>query len=74
MGLGEPHIYVGHEDGLREMISREHYPQPTLRLGDSIPTLESADQVKGVFARIQPDDIELLGYKSHPPIRFNMAA
>jgi thymidylate synthase len=72
--IADAHAYVTHEEGLRELISREHYPQPTLHLGDSIPTLTSADQVKGAFERIQPDDIQLVGYKSHPPIKLPMAA
>ncbi|MEX3984082.1 thymidylate synthase [Paraburkholderia sp. EG287A] len=74
MLINDAHIYVNHVDGMREMLSREHYPQPTLHLGDSIPTLTSADQVRGVFTRIQPDDIKIPDYVSHPRIVLPMAA
>lgn len=72
--LTTPHIYVSHIEGLKEMLSREHYPQPTLQLGDSVPTLASVEDIRGVFTRIQPEDLELVNYQSHPRIVFEMMA
>lgn len=68
-----PHIYENHVDQVRELLSREHYPQPTLKLGDSIERITSLDQIPGAFARIRPEDITLEGYVSHPAIRAPMA-
>lgn len=71
--IGDAHIYVNHFEGVEEMLSREHFDPPTLRLGKSIPTLTSPNQIKGVFAKIQPEDITLDGYVSHSPIYFPLA-
>jgi thymidylate synthase len=73
MSINDAHIYLNHVPGLQELITREHYPQPTLHLGDSIPTLTDVSQVKGVFERIQPEDIQLVGYRHHPAIKMDMA-
>lgn len=71
--IGDAHLYVNHLDQARTLLSREHRPQPTLFLGDSIPTLTSVDQIPGVFTRIQPEDIRLDGYDPHPAIPAPMA-
>lgn len=73
MAIADCHVYEAHEPGLREMLSREHFPQPTLRLGDSIKTLTDVGQIPGVFARIKPEDLELVGYQHHPAIKMPMA-
>lgn len=72
--IGDAHIYLSHLDQVDLMLSRKHKKQPKLILGDSIPTLTSIDQIEGVFARIQPDDVQLEGYESHPAIKAPMAA
>jgi thymidylate synthase len=72
--IGDAHIYVNHFEGVEELLSREHFAQPTLELGESIPTLTSVDQIAGIFTRIEPQDITLKGYESHPAIPFPMAA
>lgn len=71
--IGDGHIYANHIEGVKEMLRREHYPQPQLVLGESIPVLTSADMIEGVFTRIEPDDITLEGYQHHPAIAFKMA-
>lgn len=72
--IGDAHIYVNHVEQTKLLLSREHRSQPTLVLGKSIPTLTSVDEIKGVFTRIQPDDITLEGYDPHPAIAAPMAA
>jgi thymidylate synthase len=72
--IGDAHVYVNHVEQAELMLSREHKPQPRLKLGASIPTLTSVDEIPGVFARIQPDDVTLEGYEFHPAIQAPMAA
>lgn len=72
--IGDAHIYLDHIPGVKEMLSRDHFAQPTLLLGESIPTLTSVDQIPGVFTRIEPADIQLENYQHHPAIKFAMAA
>jgi thymidylate synthase len=70
----DAHVYDNHAEQVQTLLSREHYPQPTLELGPSIEVIQSVDQIKGAFERIQPGDINLLGYKHHDPIKAPMAA
>ena len=72
--IGDAHIYVNHFEQTRLLLSREHFEQPRLQLGASIPTLQSPDEIPGVFTRIQPEDITLVGYQHHPAIPAPMAA
>jgi thymidylate synthase len=72
--IGDAHCYVNHETQIKLLLSREHRKQPTLILGDSIPTLQSVDEIPGVFTRIQPGDISLEGYDPHDAIPAPMAA
>lgn len=69
--ITSPHIYRKHEEGVRLMLSREHYEQPTLDLGN-IPTLTSAAQIPGVFASLDPNEVKLVNYKHHPKVAFEM--
>ncbi|KWT98344.1 MULTISPECIES: thymidylate synthase [unclassified Variovorax] len=71
--IGDAHIYVPHIPGVKELLSREHFPQPTLDLGN-IPRLNSVDEIPGVFARLDPEDVKLVGYQCHPAIKLDMAA
>ncbi|MNR71625.1 Thymidylate synthase 2 [compost metagenome] len=72
--IGDAHIYVNHLEQVQLLLSREHRVQPTLKLGASIPTVRSVEDIPGVFARIQPEDIMLEGYDPHPAIPAPMAA
>jgi thymidylate synthase len=74
LAVSDAHIYTFHQEQVETLLSREHYPQPTLELGQSIEVIQSVDQIKGAFERIQPKDINLLGYVHHPAIKAPMAA
>ncbi|GBG14279.1 thymidylate synthase [Novimethylophilus kurashikiensis] len=67
------HAYESHFEGIKEMLSREHFASPKLILSDNIKTV-TLDEIPGAFARIEPDDIQLEGYVSHPGIKLKMAA
>lgn len=72
--ISDAHIYSNHTDAVKEQLQREHMPAPKLILSDRIRKIENLDEIRGVFERIEPEDISLDGYQSHPPLRAPMAA
>jgi len=74
MFITDAHVYENHVDQVREQLSRDHYPAPKLVLSDRIQKVQSEEGIKGAFERIQPEDIWLEGYVSHPAIKAPMAA
>ena len=61
--LGDAHLYLNHLDQARLQLQREPRPLPTLRLN---PARRSIDD-------FEYDDIELLDYDPHPPIKAPIA-
>ena len=61
--LGATHIYHNHFDAVKEQLSREPLPPPTLWLN---PEVKNIDDFK-------MEDIRLENYESHPPIKAAMA-
>jgi thymidylate synthase len=59
--FGDAHIYLNHVEGLQEQLKREPYPRPQLRIAS-----KRMDQLKF-------EDIELLNYKHHAFIKFEVA-
>ena len=59
--IGDAHIYSNHFDGVREQLTREPLPLPTLKLANK-PVLEMTAK-----------DIELENYQHHPFIKFPVA-
>ena len=62
--FGDAHIYLNHVDGVREQLTRTPYDLPQVRLKKR-PELTPLD--------LTPDDLELVGYRHHPFIRFPIA-
>jgi thymidylate synthase len=60
---GDCHIYSNHVDQVNEQLSREHRALPTVRLNP---------EVRDVLA-FRYEDIELVGYDSHPAIKAPVA-
>lgn len=60
---GDCHIYSNHLEPVREQLTRELRPLPRLRLSPAVEDL---------FA-FRYEDIELLGYDPHPPIKAAVA-
>jgi thymidylate synthase len=61
--LGDAHIYNNHIEQVKEQLTREPLPLPLLRLNPDIK-----DITKFTMA-----DIKLGNYKSHPPLKAQMA-
>jgi len=57
------HIYVNHFSQVLEQLSREPMPLPELRLNPGVTDIDGFTM----------DDIELIGYESHPSIKAPMA-
>ena len=61
--LGDAHIYNNHFDAVKEQLSREPLPSPTLWLNPEVTDIDSFTM----------DDIKLVDYKSHDAIKAEMA-
>lgn len=60
---GDVHIYNNHIDALKEVISRESYDLPKLKLNENI---------KNIYD-FRYDDIEIENYQAHPNIKMEVA-
>jgi thymidylate synthase len=68
--LADAHIYDDHINQVNLQLTRDHYTPPTLQLDfDCLINTH----VEDVFHEIEPDQIRLLGYQSHPAIKAPMA-
>lgn len=63
---GDTHIYTNHIKQVREQISREPYPFPTMKINKKIQTVEDMENL--VF-----EDFLFENYKYHPTIKAEMA-
>ena len=71
--ISDAHIYENHVEGMKEMISRSHYPQPELVLS-AIERIEDPSMIKGAFERIESEHLSLRNYQHHPAIKLKMSA
>lgn len=61
--LGDAHIYTNHVEQVKQQLTREPLPLPTLKLNPNIKDI----------TKFTMDDIELVDYQYHPPIKAEMA-
>ena len=61
--MGDTHIYHNHFDAVNEQLSREPLELPTIKLNPNIKDI----------TKFTMNDIELVGYESHGPIKAPMA-
>lgn len=61
--IGDAHIYNNQIDGVKEQLTRKPMPLATLKLNPDI----------SVITDFEMDDIELVNYQSHDPIKFVMS-
>jgi len=62
--FGDAHVYKTHLEQIKEQISREPYP---------FPTLEIVDRGQTNLEDFQFEDFKLVNYKCHPSIKAEMA-
>ncbi len=65
--LIDAHIYVNHIDGLKTQLMREPLPLPRLQIA-RLPA-----QVGKPIAQLRFEDFELVDYRHHEPIKFDVA-
>ena len=63
ISTGDTHIYLNHIEQVKEQLSREPYPLPTLWLNPNIKDIND----------FRMENIDLDGYKSHPALPAPMA-
>ncbi len=61
--LNDAHIYHDHFEAVKEQLAREPLPLPQLWLNPEVKDIDAFTM----------DDIKLVGYESHPPIKAAMA-
>ncbi|MDQ6658312.1 MAG: thymidylate synthase, partial [Actinomycetota bacterium] len=61
--MGDAHLYANHFEQAKLQLLREPRPLPTLHIADHVRDLDS----------ISSDDISVLGYHPHPPIKAPIA-
>jgi thymidylate synthase len=65
--LGDCHIYLNHEDGLKEQLTRIPYELPKL---DKLPDYLC---IKDDWECYKPSDFNILNYQSHPAIKLPLS-
>lgn len=63
ISTGDTHIYNDHVDQVKEQLSREEYPLPTLWLNPDVKNID----------KFTMDDVQLIDYQSHGSIKATMA-
>ncbi len=61
--FGDAHVYENHLEQVREQLRREPLPLPRLELDPGITSLDT----------LRADQIRLVNYRSHPPLRGEVA-
>ena len=70
--IGDAHIYSNHFDQVKEQLSREEFPLPTLEIAEDF-TLSDLFAGNYTFPLNSVDKFQLLGYNSHSSIKAEMA-
>jgi thymidylate synthase len=68
--VGDAHIYHNHFDQVKEQLSREEYPLPTLMIDDEF---DLNDRLNNGFKLEDASYFKLFEYQSHDAIKAPMA-
>ncbi|PPC84705.1 MAG: thymidylate synthase [Methylotenera sp.] len=71
LNCSNTHLYESGIEGVEIMLGRTDYTAPQLVLSDNIKQVDLSNY-QGAFERIEPSDIWLEGYESHPAIKTKM--
>ena len=71
MFLADAHIYVNHIDQVKEQLTREPLPLPTLLL--DVPERAVDMEINSLLLKLYPEDVTLVGYQHHAAIKAPMA-
>ena len=73
--MGDAHVYENHIDGAKQQIEREPLPFPKVVINKPRPTSDATvDEYLIWLESLQAADIELVDYKCHAAIKFDMVA
>jgi dihydrofolate reductase / thymidylate synthase len=76
MSLGDTHLYRNHIDAMREILARNPYAPPTIRLADRIINAATTSDSLGVINAFIDDpvgSVQLCGYTAHDRVKLEMA-
>lgn len=68
------HLYSNSYEAAREILKRKSYLPPQLYLSSRIARIHEVENIPGCFEKINPGDIEIVNYNSHPNINVSMIA
>lgn len=71
--IGDAHIYLNHIDQVKEQLSREPFPLPTLEIDDDFDLISVINSTCVKFPLDSIDKIRLVDYTSHNTIKAPMA-
>jgi thymidylate synthase len=71
--LGDCHIYSNHIDGIKEQLSRNPFPLPTLKHVKSDDFYKSLGEDLNLLTNLNINDFIIDNYQSHPPIRLPLS-
>lgn len=61
--FGDVHYYENHREAIKEQLTREPLPFPTVKLNSNVKNIDD----------FKPESVELVGYESHPPIKAELS-
>jgi len=71
--LGDCHIYSDHIEGLKEQLTRESFPLPTLKHLKTNEFYRSLGDDLSLLTHLDNDDFLIENYQSHPPIKLPLS-
>lgn len=71
--LGDAHIYLNQIDGVKEQLTRNTFPLPTLKHMKTEEFYKSLSENVSLFGYLDPKDFQIEGYQSHPTIRMPLS-
>ena len=71
--MGDCHIYLNQVDGIKEQLTREPFPLPTLKHMKTDEFYKSLSEDLSLFTHLDNTDFVLENYQSHPTIKMPLS-